>query len=71
MSEMIGRPLFKGETVHHRNGIKTDNRPENLELWVSKHPPGQRVEDLVRHAMQVLAQYPEMARKLETNGDVR
>ena len=32
MSQMLGRPLTPGEHVHHRNRIKTDNRPENLEL---------------------------------------
>lgn len=57
MQEMIGRPLVKGETVHHKNGVRNDNRPENLELWSEAQPYGQRVEDKVAYAIEILEQY--------------
>lgn len=34
MEAKLGRKLVKGESVHHKNAIRHDNRPENLELWV-------------------------------------
>ena len=60
MADMIGRPLLGNESVHHKNGDRTDNRPENLELWVKSQPAGQRVIDLVEWARQILKDYEKL-----------
>ena len=57
MEELLGRYLFPNEQVHHRNGKRDDNRPENLELWVRGQPNGSRVEDAIAWAREVLARY--------------
>lgn len=57
MSEMIGRELLPEENVHHLNGVRDDNRPENLELWNTSQPAGQRIEDKVSWAHHILDLY--------------
>jgi len=57
MENSLGRPLVEGENVHHINGDRGDNRIENLELWSTKQPKGQRISDKVSFAIEILAQY--------------
>lgn len=63
MEQHIRRSLLREEVVHHINGVRDDNRIENLELWNTSHPPGQRVSDKVEWATRMLQMYaPERLR---------
>jgi HNH endonuclease len=55
--EHTGRILKKGESVHHKNGMRLDNSIENLEVWSSSQPSGQRVEDKINWCIQFLDEY--------------
>lgn len=63
MERKIGRRLTPEETVHHIDGVRSHNDMTNLELFSSRHGPGQRVTDKVTFAIEILSLYPDFARQ--------
>lgn len=57
MEQKLGRSLYPDENVHHKNGNRADNSPDNLELWVKSQPAGQRPEDLLEWADEIIRRY--------------
>jgi hypothetical protein len=60
MEQMIGRPMLPHENVHHLNGHRSDNRPQNLELWSTMQPTGQRITDKLTFAREIIRLYGDM-----------
>lgn len=57
MEASLGRYLLDHESVHHKNGQRNDNRIENLELWSTSQPYGQRIEDKLSWAYEIIDLY--------------
>lgn len=59
MEEHLGRYLYPDETIHHRNGVRDDNRIKNLELWVKPQPSGIRASDALDWAREIFRRYAD------------
>jgi HNH endonuclease len=60
IEQRLGRFLHEDESVHHLNGVRDDNREENLELWVRPQPSGIRAKDALAWAWKIIERYGEM-----------
>ena len=59
MAQKLQKKLLDTEIVHHKDGNKLNNNLSNLELWNISHPYGQKVEDKIKWAREILTTYKE------------
>ena len=71
MEQTIGRHLVSGETVHHKNGVRNDNAPANLELWARPQPSGARAIDLLAWARTIVKTYEPLESILSASEGTR
>lgn len=55
----IGKKLLPNQNIHHINGLRWDNRIENLEIWDTAQPSGQRPADKLHHSYEMIILYSE------------
>ena len=68
METILGRPLTKGENVHHLNGMRNDNNPENLQLWVTSQPSGANLLDVMSWMRDFIDRHSEDEARLIASG---
>ena len=54
-----GITLKKNQNIHHKNGVRNDNHIDNLELWDTSQPAGQRVMDKISYYFKLIKSHSD------------